>query len=272
MIYRSPDNPHSHLTAIDRKELSFPSRKLWELGLLQGRVLDFGCGKMKDLEVLQSQGLDISGYDPHYLPQWPEGKFDTIICHYVLNVLMPVEQTHVLMSISELLRPGGTAYFTVRRDLDKEGFRMHKAHGVATYQCNVILPFHSHLKARHCEIYAYRHYPIAMPEQVARFCFGNPAELISETASAYAIYSQTPIKPGHALIIPKRAVSDYFDLTLREQTACTLLLNRAKEHLDTRFSPTSFNIIINTGPAAGQEIPQVHLHLIPRKEEIRPER
>lgn len=49
--------------------------------------------------------------------EYPEGKFDTIFCVYVLNVLEPYAQAEVMMNVSNLLSPKGTAYFAVRRDL-----------------------------------------------------------------------------------------------------------------------------------------------------------
>jgi diadenosine tetraphosphate (Ap4A) HIT family hydrolase len=264
LIYRSPDNPNPHRTAITRKEISFPTRVLLEKNKIQGRVLDFGCGKMKDLEELGKMGVNIVGYDPHYLNEWPQGEFDTILCHYVLNVLLPIEQTHVLMCIAELLKPGGTAYFTVRRDIQRPGFRTHQIHKSLTYQCNVVLPFSSIKKANHCEIYAYQHFPLAQPEAVAPFCPAGSAELITETASVYAIYSQQALLPGHALIIPKRPVADYFSLTLKEQTACTIVTNRVQYHLSQELKPDGFNLIVNTHASAGQGDLPPHLHLIPR--------
>ncbi|MCA9982497.1 MAG: methyltransferase domain-containing protein, partial [Anaerolineales bacterium] len=80
-----------------------------------GRTLDFGCGLGADVAFLAAQGVDITGYDPHYAPTYPTEQFDTIMCHYVLNVLLPEEQAYVLMAISELLKPSGRAFFTVRR-------------------------------------------------------------------------------------------------------------------------------------------------------------
>ena len=82
------NNQYSHLTAIEREYWSFPARYLWKNQLLQGKILDFGCGYGKDVEKLQQKGLDIQGYDPYYQPQYPQGTFDTIICGYVLNVLV----------------------------------------------------------------------------------------------------------------------------------------------------------------------------------------
>ena len=57
--------------------------------------LDFGCGIGKDVELLKAKGIDIVGYDPFYFPEFPTEKFDTILCFYVLNVLLPEEQAEV---------------------------------------------------------------------------------------------------------------------------------------------------------------------------------
>ncbi|WP_332911639.1 class I SAM-dependent methyltransferase [Algoriphagus boritolerans] len=151
-------NEFSHLTAKERESLSFPARIVKERGLLVGDVLDFGCGFGKDVEILRTQGFQISGYDRHYFPEYPTKKFDTIICFYVLNVLLPEEQSKVLMEISALLKPTGKAYFAVRRDITYEGFRTHKIHQKRTFQTNVILPFNSIYKNDNCEIYEYQHY------------------------------------------------------------------------------------------------------------------
>ena len=117
---RKPENKYTHFTAIDRIKLSSPAQFLLDQKLLTGRILDFGCGFGSDVKLLEPQGLEISGYDPYYFPKYPEGKFDTITCGYVLNVLMTEEQEHVLMEIASLLKSGGKAYYAVRRDLKKE--------------------------------------------------------------------------------------------------------------------------------------------------------
>lgn len=260
-------NEFSHLTAKERDKISFPARFLEERGLLKGRILDFGCGFGKDLEVLQSKGYQIEGYDKHYMPSYPQGKFDTILCLYVLNVLQQEDQTRVLIEISKLLLPTGKAYFAVRRDLTYQGFRTHKIHQKPTFQCNVILPFASIFINDSCEIYEYTpiNQLVHSTSLVCIFCCPTQEmELIAETASAYAIYDKYPVNPGHALIIPKRHVDNYFDLSLREQTAMTFLMNEVKKEIDTKFHPMGFNIGVNVGKVAGQSVGHVHMHLIPR--------
>ena len=128
---------NSCLTAITRTKLSAPSKVLLDKGLLKGRVLDFGCGKGFDVEYLSGLGYNIQGFDPYYQPEKPIGKFDTIICNYVLNVLEPSEWDSVLSDIKELLNNNGIAYIAVRRDIKEEGYRRHGKG--QTYQTNVEL-------------------------------------------------------------------------------------------------------------------------------------
>lgn len=149
-------NDFSFMTAKQRDRMSAPARWLHGAGLLRGRVLDLGCGYGRDTEDLRQLGVDIVGYDPHYRPERPVGLFDTVICIYVLNVLLPHEQSGVLMDVSQWLRPGGRAYYAVRRDLTQEGFRLHAIGRQYTYQCNVRLPYPSLLANRSFELYEYQ--------------------------------------------------------------------------------------------------------------------
>ncbi len=260
-------NIYSYFTAKEREFLSFPAKLLVNKKLLVGEVLDFGCGFGKDVEILSSRDIKIIGYDPHYFPDYPSKKFDTIICFYVLNVLMQEEQASVLMEISQLLKPTGKAYFAVRRDLQYEGFRTHKVHQKPTFQCNVMLGYKSIFRNENCEIYQYTHFNQLLRPENADCPFCNPdsqRELILESATAYSIFDKFPVSKGHALIIPKKHCADYFELTFKEQSACWFMLNKLKEILKTKFNPGGFNIGININESAGQTINHVHIHLIPR--------
>ena len=265
----SHKNIYSHLTAKERTSVSFPTRWLFERSVLNGSVLDFGCGHSKDVEFLLENGIEVQGYDKHYQPNFPKGKFDTIICNYVLNVLLPEEQTEVLMEVSELLNPEGKAYFTVRRDIKFEGFRTHKLHQKLTYQCNVKLPYKSILKTGSCEIYEYNHFKGLSNEDKVKcpFCTLNAnRQIITESAMAYAIYDKYPVSAGHALVIPKRHLTNYFELSSKEQTACWLIINRVQKIVQKKYQPHGFNVGINIGKTAGQTVHHSHIHLIPRYE------
>ncbi|MEH1902334.1 MAG: bifunctional class I SAM-dependent methyltransferase/HIT family protein [Nostoc sp.] len=259
-------NQFSYLTAIERSYLSFPAQFLLNQNLLQGKILDFGCGFGNDVKILRQKGYDITGYDPYYFPEYPDNKFDTIICFYVLNVLFTEEQTNVLMEVSHLLKPGGKAYYAVRRDIKKEGFREHYVHKKPTYQCIVKLPFTSVILDEYRELYEYIHYN-HQPNSSNYCIFCNPhktLKLLTESATAYAILDGYPISKGHILIIPKRHVSSYFELPFKEQSACWFMVNKVQEILKTEFEPDGFNVGMNINRAAGQNIMHASIHIIPR--------
>lgn len=211
---------HPYLTAIKRTDFSVPTRYLMQHKLLKGKILDFGCGFGFDTDELRKQGFDIIGYDYYYRPDFPEGKFDTIFCNYVLNVLEPYAQAEVLMNVANLLSPKGTAYFAVRRDLEEEGFRLHAIHKQYTYQCNVKLPYKSLVANKSYELYQYNHFnklPRVEGEKCPFCRLSRRVEIICETATCVAFYDGYPVSPGHALIIPKRHVASYRDLTNHEK-------------------------------------------------------
>ncbi|OCQ98336.1 HIT family protein [Nostoc sp. MBR 210] len=259
-------NQFSHLTAIERTYLSFPAKFLLNQNFLRGKILDFGCGFGNDVKLLREQGFDITGYDPYYLPDYPHGKFDTIICFYVLNVLFAEEQANVLMEVSHLLKPGGKAYYVVRRDIKRQGFREHYVHKKPTYQCVVKLPFHSIYLDESREIYEYNHYNYQ--RNSSNNCiFCNPyknLKLLTESATAYAIFDGYPVSKGHVLVIPKRHVSNYFELPFKEQSACWWMVNKVQEMLKTEFTPDGFNVGMNINREAGQNIMHASIHIIPR--------
>ena len=236
------NNPYNHLTAKERDKISMPARMIEQQGFIKGRVLDFGCGFGKDVEELKAKGYEIEGYDPHYFSNYPKEKFDTILCFYVLNVLLPEQQAQVMMQVSNLLKPSGKAYFSVRRDITQDGYRNHFKHQKPTYQCNVILPFKSIFKNENTEIYEYQHYnQLAQKESDCPFCnVSKEKELIAEMVSCYAI-----LEENQALIIPKRHVFDYFDLTFREQTACNLMLNFVKKEIENKLEGKILKVSID---------------------------
>jgi diadenosine tetraphosphate (Ap4A) HIT family hydrolase len=73
-----------------------------------------------------------------------------------------------------------------------------------------------------------------------------------------------PISPGHTLIIPKRHIASFFQLQKQEYDALMRLVEEAKLELDAEFKPDAYNIGINDGSVAGQTVPHLHIHLIPR--------
>lgn len=96
--------------------------------------------------------------------------------------------------------------------------------------------------------------------------FCNYKEIIAENNLAFAIYDKFPVNKGHALIIPKRHFSDFFEATQEEITAIYSLLHEVKSIIDKEYNPQGYNVGINVGEHAGQTIMHLHVHLIPRYE------
>ena len=96
------------------------------------------------------------------------------------------------------------------------------------------------------------------------FCMLPPERIIDSNEFGLVIRDGFPISPGHTLIIPKRHVGSFFEITKVERDALLKLLDKAKETIDEEFHPDGFNIGINDGPSAGQTVPHLHMHLIPR--------
>lgn len=104
-----------------------------------------------------------------------------------------------------------------------------------------------------------------MNEKECIFCNLDPnREIIAQNDLALAFFDVFPVNPGHALIIPKRHVADYFDLTEDEVAAMQALLREVKAIVEKRFNPDGYNIGVNVNTAAGQSVFHVHMHLIPR--------
>ena len=89
-------------------------------------------------------------------------------------------------------------------------------------------------------------------------------ELIASSSLSVAFYDGFPVSPGHALIIPKRHVASFFDLSKEEQQDLLNLADMVKRIVEERYHPDGYNIGLNVGEAAGQSIFHVHMHLIPR--------
>ena len=104
------------------------------------------------------------------------------------------------------------------------------------------------------------------PNNPCLFCNIKESGLVKENELAYASYDTYPVSEMHCLIIPKRHVKDYFDLSDEEVVACNKLIKDIKKEVEIN-DPTvkGFNIGANSGKIAGQSIMHCHIHLIPRR-------
>ena len=104
------------------------------------------------------------------------------------------------------------------------------------------------------------------PNNPCLFCNIKESDLVKENDLAYASYDSYPVSEGHCLIIPKRHVKDYFDLSNDEIIACNDLIKEIKNEIIKKDSSVKgFNIGSNAGKISGQSILHCHIHLIPRR-------
>jgi diadenosine tetraphosphate (Ap4A) HIT family hydrolase len=96
------------------------------------------------------------------------------------------------------------------------------------------------------------------------FCSLPAERFVRQSEHAVVLRDGFPVSPGHTLVIPRRHVASFFDVTDAERADLMSLLTAARDDLERRFSPAGYNIGINDGAAAGQTVPHLHMHLIPR--------
>jgi len=91
-----------------------------------------------------------------------------------------------------------------------------------------------------------------------------PDSVVVENELAYAQYEANSLSRGHMIVVPRRHVADFFEMTNLEQIAVVELLNSARTLIHSQHSPDGYNVGVNVGRAAGQSRMHVHIHLIPR--------
>lgn len=98
------------------------------------------------------------------------------------------------------------------------------------------------------------------------FCEPDEKMIIWKDDNVYVVRDLYPVSPSHTLIIPFRHFASVFDATDDELRSISRALRFRKEQLERSLAADGYNIGVNEGTAAGQTIPHVHIHLIPRFE------
>jgi len=104
------------------------------------------------------------------------------------------------------------------------------------------------------------------PLELAAFGLIEPHRVLSQDDLFAVVQDKYPVSRGHTLVIPRRSVQRFGDLTTPEKARLLELVDWTLRHLKATLSPApdGFNLGINDGPAAGQTMPQFHFHIIPR--------
>mgnify|MGYP002640435255 CR=1 FL=1 len=92
-----------------------------------------------------------------------------------------------------------------------------------------------------------------------------------ESENFLAIYNLAPILPGHSMVIPKIHHQSLMELSDFELSEMMIFARKTVKLLMKAFSVNAFNWTIQEGIEAGQTVPHLHLHLIPRAEKDLPQ-
>ena len=98
------------------------------------------------------------------------------------------------------------------------------------------------------------------------FCSPGKMGVIAHSRNFYVINDNSPVTPGHCLIIPYRHIANPLELNPEEITEVwQLIQDMRKKLLADDSSISGFNVGFNSGHDAGQTIFHTHIHLIPRR-------
>jgi len=93
-----------------------------------------------------------------------------------------------------------------------------------------------------------------------------PSHKIGSGEGWYAFLDIFPRREGHTLVIPTTPVQRIADLTEEQRSMLMNGVVEVQKRLSTHFNTTDFTVVVHDGPLAGQEVPHVHFHILPRTE------
>ncbi|WP_122089475.1 HIT family protein [Halalkalicoccus subterraneus] len=94
-----------------------------------------------------------------------------------------------------------------------------------------------------------------------------PARVVYEDETTFAFLDANPLAPGHTLVIPKEEYERLNDLPDEVASDLYDTLHRLIPVVEDAVDAPASNVAFNNGEAAGQEVPHVHGHIIPRFED-----
>lgn len=92
-----------------------------------------------------------------------------------------------------------------------------------------------------------------------------PTDQLVCNRSAFAFFDRYPVTKGHVLVVTRRVVPTWWDASPEERADLMDLVQEVKSMLDEEFAPDGYNVGFNAGAAAGQTVPHLHVHVIPRR-------
>ncbi|XP_012838083.1 PREDICTED: bis(5'-adenosyl)-triphosphatase isoform X1 [Erythranthe guttata] len=146
-----------------------------------------------------------------------------------------------------------TTSFLYSRSSTRRHFRRHFEPPLSPPRASSSFTHNSDQAEMESESYAFGPYKI------------NPSEVFYSTQLSYALVNLRPLLPGHVLVCPRRGVKRFIDLTTDETSDLWLTAQKIGRQLETYHKASSLTFAIQDGPQAGQTVPHVHIHILPRK-------
>ena len=84
------------------------------------------------------------------------------------------------------------------------------------------------------------------PNNPCLFCNINSKDLVFDNEFAFASFDSYPVSKYHSLIVPKRHILDYFELTNDELLACNDLIKKLKKKFKTKIKQLTVLILVQT--------------------------
>ncbi|KAI9795032.1 MAG: hypothetical protein M1816_000052 [Peltula sp. TS41687] len=94
--------------------------------------------------------------------------------------------------------------------------------------------------------------------------FNVTSQVFHRTPLSYALVNLKPLKPGHVLICPRRVAPTFQDLNRSEIADLFETAQVVSGMIRRVYDAPAVNIAIQDGPEAGQTVPHLHIHIIPR--------
>jgi diadenosine tetraphosphate (Ap4A) HIT family hydrolase len=111
--------------------------------------------------------------------------------------------------------------------------------------------------------------PLDISVELSAWQFGphalHPGQVFFESPLSLGIVNLRPIVPGHVLMIPKRVCARLADLSAEEVADLFASVHRAAPLLENHYNCSALSIAVQDGADAGQTVPHVHVHILPRR-------
>lgn len=96
------------------------------------------------------------------------------------------------------------------------------------------------------------------------FCDPDQSRIFHDSELVLGLWDSYPVNPGHALLVTRRHVADWFEASPEERQALLSAVTIARSAILESHRPDGFNVGMNIGEAAGQTVFHLHVHVIPR--------